>query len=101
LKSQFQLEIKDIMMPKPVFCTDADSLSVAVGIMREHGFSRLPVVDSKDHCTLKGYLRLENIMCELGKELAPDMVEMPTKIEASMLQKAAEKHEQEKVGQRT
>jgi NADH dehydrogenase len=91
-KSQFDLEIKEIMMPKPVFCTDTDSLSVAVGIMREHGYSRLPVVDSKDHCTLKGYLRLENIMCELGKELAPDMMEVPTKLEA-MAQNADSKNE--------
>jgi hypothetical protein len=51
--------------------------------MREHAFTRLPVLNKADGITLEGYIRLESIMCELSGNLAPDMVDKPTKFEAA------------------
>ena len=40
----------------------------ATRLMREHGLRRLPVVDEHRH--LLGILTLDDVLCELGKEIA-------------------------------
>jgi NADH:ubiquinone reductase (H+-translocating) len=56
------LQVKDIMVHEPIAVAVTDSTSFAVATMREHGLTKVPVVDSQTSRTLKGYVRIENIL---------------------------------------
>jgi NADH dehydrogenase len=61
-QKRLELQAKDIMVGEPVSLAVTDTTSLAVSMMREHGFTKLPVVESQTNRTLKGYVRIENIL---------------------------------------
>ncbi len=54
--------VRAFMASDPVIVTDEESCLVAAATMRDHGFKWLPVVESYDTPTLKGYVRAERML---------------------------------------
>jgi NADH:ubiquinone reductase (H+-translocating) len=67
--SRHLVKVKDIMVPSPLGITTSDTTLFAISTMREHGYTRLPVIESSSNATLKGYLRVEHIMQAIAKHL--------------------------------
>jgi NADH dehydrogenase len=70
--NQGSITVKDIMVTTSVVVTIEDDLVLAISTMREHGFKRIPVVQSRDNRTLLGNIRIENVMERLLRELQVD-----------------------------
>jgi NADH:ubiquinone reductase (H+-translocating) len=68
-KDQRNIKIKNIVDQEPLYVTETDHTLHAVTLMREHGFKRLPVVESKDSMKLKGNIRIENVIDRIIQEL--------------------------------
>ncbi|MBU6452281.1 MAG: FAD-dependent oxidoreductase [Cyanobacteria bacterium REEB67] len=66
---KLNIKVKDVMMATPLFVTEQDSLMFVISAMREHNYSRLPVVESSDSKVLKGFIRIENVMKVLALRL--------------------------------
>ena len=67
--AELTVSVGDIMVKDPITLAITDSTELAVMTMREHGLKTLPVVDSEQNHTIKGYIRIENIMDQLMKRL--------------------------------
>jgi len=70
--SQRNVTVKDIMVATTVVVTAEDDLVFAISTMREHGFKRIPVVESRENQKLVGNIRIENVMERLLRELQID-----------------------------
>ena len=67
--AELNINASDIMVRNPIAITIDESAALAVMTMREHGLKSLPVVDNHEARTVKGYLRIENIMDNLMQQL--------------------------------
>src|SRR5262249_52495818 len=67
--AQLTLGIKDIMVKDPVCVCIEDSTALALLTMRDHGLKALPVLENDQSRTVKGYIRIENIMDHLMKRM--------------------------------
>ena len=56
------IKVEDIMVANPITASLEDSSVVMMATMREHGLKKLPIVESRDARSLKGYVRVERIM---------------------------------------
>ncbi len=54
--------VHEFMVADPVVVTEAESCLLAAATMCDHGFKWLPVVESYDTPTLKGYVRAERML---------------------------------------
>lgn len=66
------ITIKEIMVKDPVAITLEDTTLLALLTMREHGLKRVPVLESRANRTPKGYVRIENIMDHVVRDLGSD-----------------------------
>jgi NADH dehydrogenase len=68
-KDQRNIKVKNIVEQEPVYVTINDNTLHAVSVMREHGFKRIPVVESNESMHLKGNIRIENVIDRIMQEL--------------------------------
>lgn len=68
-KKAAEITIKEIMVSDPVAITLEDTTLLALLTMREHGLKRVPVLESRTNRTPKGYVRIENIMDHVVRDL--------------------------------
>jgi NADH dehydrogenase len=68
-KKAADITIKEIMVKDPVAITLEDTTLLALLTMREHGLKRVPVLESRTNRTPKGYVRIENIMDHVVRDL--------------------------------
>ncbi len=68
-KRAADITIKEIMVKDPVAITLEDTTLLALLTMREHGLKRVPVLESRANRTPKGYVRIENIMDHVVRDL--------------------------------
>lgn len=71
-KRAADITIKEIMVKDPVAITLEDTTLLALLTMREHGLKRVPVLESRANRTPKGYVRIENIMDHVVRDLGSD-----------------------------
>jgi NADH dehydrogenase len=70
--SLMRIKVQDIMVATPVRITADDSALYAIATMREHGFTRLPVVEKAGSSVLIGYLRIEHMMQSISRQMLAD-----------------------------
>ncbi|MDP3509491.1 MAG: FAD-dependent oxidoreductase [Candidatus Melainabacteria bacterium] len=68
-KKAADITIKEIMVKDPVAITLEDTTLLALLTMREHCLKRVPVLESRACRTPKGYVRIENIMDHVVRDL--------------------------------
>lgn len=71
-KKAAEITVQEIMVKDPVSITLEDTTLLALLTMREHGLKRVPVLESRVNRTPKGYVRIENIMDHVVRDLTPD-----------------------------
>jgi len=71
-KKAAEITVQEIMVKDPVSITLEDTTLLALLTMREHGLKRVPVLESRINRTPKGYVRIENIMDHVVRDLTPD-----------------------------
>lgn len=71
-KKAAEITVKEIMVKDPVAITLEDTTLLALLTMREHGLKRVPVLESRANRTPKGYVRIENIMDHVVRDLGSD-----------------------------
>jgi NADH dehydrogenase len=59
--AQHHTPVHDFMAKEPVAMTTEDSSLLAAATMRDHGFTRIPVIDRQDR-RLQGYVRAERML---------------------------------------
>jgi NADH:ubiquinone reductase (H+-translocating) len=59
---QINVTVKDIMVKDPITISLTETTTLALMTMREHGLKTLPVLEDTHTGVVKGYVRLENIM---------------------------------------
>lgn len=64
----FTLSAADVMTRDPTVLRESDSVATAIAQMRSRGVRRAPVLN--DHGALVGIVSVDNLLFELGKELA-------------------------------
>ena len=64
-----ELKVADIMMRDPIALTGDESTTLAILTMREHGFKRIPIIESSSKKRLVGYIRIENLMDSIHRRL--------------------------------
>jgi signal-transduction protein with cAMP-binding, CBS, and nucleotidyltransferase domain len=57
-----QVVVGECMTPDPVFCDPNDDVCTALGMMRNHGVRRLPVVNK--NWALEGVVSIEDLFCD-------------------------------------
>lgn len=71
-KKAAEITVQEIMVKDPVCITLEDTTLLALLTMREHGLKRVPVLESRVNRTPKGYVRIENIMDHVVRDITPD-----------------------------
>lgn len=71
-KKAAEITVQEIMVKDPVSITLEDTTLLALLTMREHGLKRVPVLESRANRTPKGYVRIENIMDHVVRDLGSD-----------------------------
>ena len=70
-KRAADITVQEIMVKDPIAITLEDTTLLALLTMREHGLKRVPVLESRANRTPVGYVRIENIMDHVVRELTP------------------------------
>lgn len=67
--SHMNICVREIMVKDPVTVNLNETTTLALSTMREHGLKTLPVIDNPSSRIAKGYIRIENIMDKIVKQL--------------------------------
>ncbi|CAN5410149.1 hypothetical protein BH11CYA1_BH11CYA1_36720 [soil metagenome] len=68
-KKAADITVQEIMVKDPIAITLEDTTLLALLTMREHGLKRVPVLESRANRTPVGYVRIENIMDQVVRDL--------------------------------